>query len=543
MNDIQKLLNKEITKKKFDRNLILQNVDELNKITPSMKYNSLLRKGIHEGSSELLDFFIENKIINEDNILLVLQSFNDVKNEKFLKLLPLLDFSQNLFYTGYVNNEVPNHLVLTTEMNEETHNTYSVRLEHCYEAIEAENNIRIMRNILLKLLESEHEEAMQILLSKGITFQLLKSYESLQSCKINHIEEFIHNADIHKLNFMFDFGYQPVIQDLCYINGNNSDEDNLNLIQLYKKKKVDMIKPFDIVLETRPDKYKEVLITLPAYLFEEVRQIRTSFLNDLIKESKASFFNEEFSVYHKKSVSLKVDYAKLFKFFNLNIDFVDKIDKKSNIFNHIRTCHNHYLFDNHFWKTMIKKMEDKNFDFEKSTEPTLTDKKLKNNFLSYLFSIYTKENGVAEIMSYLIKKRGVSPDIYTYQSGSNNNYFPVRIQNEAELLFDCFNSGKVNKSEFVFFILKSMEDSNPFAWMAIDPKKFSIEKKLEELRIDKFIEKQDIYEGIVRYLALPSSKEKEPLIEIINKTKMEIENYLLKENSIKLNNHKKINRI
>lgn len=539
MSEIQKLLNKEITKKKFDKDFILKNKDVLHHEIKSKKYTSLLEKALHEGSDELLELLLEKKIVNKENVFPLLKGFSDTYSQKFMNLLPLVALGESaVFLSTPTSSKILNGYVNLKEDAYDIKNSYTRYQEVGINIYEAEIKILSVRNLLIKIIEDKNTTAMLILKKNRINFDILKSYSGLSTCKDNLIEPYIHNAEIDKLEFMFKFDYTPVIQDLCYINGNKSNEENLKLIELYDKcNSIRLDKSFYVMVETRPQNYQEILVTLPAYLLDNNKQIRSSFLNEILKKTGVQFSNSHFSVYHDKSYALKRDLPKIFKLFNLDFNLHLPVDKKNNIFRLIEKEFDPNDFDEKFWFKIIEKLKSKNFDFNSHIYSYKS-----NNFLSYLINLNTKsyiygKPPLNKVISYAINELKINPHCYV---GEGNTYGPAKLKNNPELLRSAFNTGHVNSAEFIFSVLSLDTQSNRGEFYG---KKYSIEEEIEKSGINEFIKERDFYEGINKFIDVNHDTVSTSFIDSLTQQRIKFENILLKEDIGSIKSSKRTNRI
>jgi len=539
MSEIQKLLNKEITKKKFDKDFILKNKDVLHHEIKSKKYTCLLEKALHEGSDELFELLLEKKIVNKENVFSLLKGFSDTYSQRFMNLLPLVALGESaVFLSAPTSSKILNGYVRIEEDEQHIKKSYARYQEVGINIYEAEMKILAVRNLLIKIIEDKNTTAMLILKKNRINFDILKSYSGLSTCKYNLIEPYIHNAEIDKLEFIFKFDYTPVIQDLCYINGNKSNEENLKLIELYDKcNSVRLDKSFYVIVETRPQNYQEILVTLPAYLLDNNKQIRSSFLNEILKNPGSQFSNSHFSVYHDKSYAIKRDLPKIFKLFNLDFNLQLPVDKKNNIFRLIEKEFDPNDFDEKFWFKIIEKLKSKNFDFNSHIYSYKS-----NNFLSYLINLNTKsyiygKPPLNKVISYAINELKINPHCYIDEG---NTYGPAKLKNNPELLRSAFNTGHVNSAEFIFSILSLDTQSNRGEFYG---KKYSIEEEIEKSGINEFIKERDFYEGINKFIDVNHDTVSTSFIDNLIQERIKFENILLKENIGSIKSSNRANRI
>lgn len=538
MSEIQKLLNKEITKKKFDKDFILNNREVLHHEIKSKKYDSLLEKALHEGSEELFELLLDQNIVNKENIFSLLKGFSDTYSKRFMSLLPLVVLGESAVFLNPSNMKTLNGYVHTPEEKYSIQKNYTMYKEVGINIYEADMKIFAVRNLLIKILEDENTEAMLLLRNNRINFNIFKSYPVLSTCQDNLIEHYIHNTEVDKLKFMFRFDYTPVIQDLCYINGNKSNEENLKLIELYDKcNSISLNKSFHVMVETRPENYQEILVNLPAYLLDNNKHIRSSFLNELLKKTDAQFSNNHFSLYHNKSYAIKRDLPKIFKLFNLNFNLKLPVDKKNNIFRLIENEFDPSDFDEKFWFKIIEKLKRRNFDFNSHIYSYKS-----NNFLSYLITLNTKsyvygKPPLNKVISYAINELKINPHCYV---DGGDTYGPARLKNNPELLRFAFNTGNVNSAEFVFSILCVDTQNNRGEFYGNN---YLIEEEIEKSGIKEFIKECDFYEGINKFIETNSNKVSTSFIESLTKQRIKFENILLKENIGSIKSSNRANRI
>ena len=553
--ELVNLLKKEVSKKKFKENFFEELLREHEDAEILLSDDKILNLSVKKGSKELIDYLIRKDFINEKNSFTLLDSAYQRDNQIFKQIVSTFPNFTDLFFNAglWKNKEIVlnEHIA---DLNLKNMNSTTIQEKSVfditgdlpssfYNRLHKTLLLEKVRECLVNIVEDEDIEKLQILKQKSINLNYLKLLKINVEYMPNLIEKWIKNNEITKLKFVLENDYISSVTDLIYLNPNESNENNIKLVQLYLDYDSDILnKKFLMALNDYSGQFISEM-NLTAFLFEKKEHIKTSFLNYLIANSDKDFYNDQltFLLYHREDKRI-LNKRKLFKFLKLDINFNDKIDGESNLIELLYNEGNLYNLNGKEWVNFIDKAKQKGFALN---EPLQCGKTKVKNMLEYSLNlsthrIYGDIENKEKPMVYCLQN-GVDPNIkinnfYSKMTPKKFEQLAIYVQVSPELKNIILENPLSNIKEILQdFIVKSNLDFAQSVYVTPDVKN-KYEKEL--LNIKSKMNPELFVKTINETMtALNTVKVNEDLSNIINNiiTIMEkdILNSAIHENNIK----------
>lgn len=426
-------IKQEVVKKRFNETKFNELVEELDfentflNVLPGKK-ESLVKKAVSSGSKELISYLVDKKLIDENNSALLLNTAYKRSDDIFsLVVNELPDFMDMFFNSGLWkiqqiarNDDIPelnmsngSAKMLVHEFEKYKISGKSFYIENYIKRI---TTMDMLRECLTSVVNDKNQHRMDILKNKKIPLNCLKCLRMDYTLMSNIIEKWVANCDIPSLSFMIDNGYTPSATDLIYIDGNQTNEKNKELVDLFLSYDSEIL---DKTFTTPFRNYKGFYdnnINLMAFLFEEKEQIKTSFLNYLAKNSNTEFFNENMTfLFNHRENKKMLNKKKLFKFLKLEINLSAKINGTYNVMEIMMNEGENYNLLGKEWLNFIDKAKQKGFPLN---DKIVSKKENCENMFHYSQVLYSK------ILSSHDQVDSELPMLYCIQNGVDTN---VRI--------------------------------------------------------------------------------------------------------------------